>query len=479
MQSLAARRYTFFRLGLVTGLGLLILIYAVIAAYADVGPVPVAPPGSNLKTESETSVRMVSESVLLNIRSAALDDQTTLRLLPDTVVWGIEWLPAVADVTADFRLLNQGTASETLKVWFPLSADLKGEPIWVQIADFQVAVNGQPVAFEIVELPNPLGASQPLLSWASFDVTFPPGQEQSIRVAYVLPPQLTPGDTVGMEYAYIFQTGAGWAGTIGQAELVVVLPYPVSEETVGEMPAAGVVTGNQVRWNWTELEPTPEQDFYIHLLQPQHWDVLSAARSAVAGNANDGQAWLALGQVYQSLTHAKGPGFVRSFGSVYQPFGVQAYQEADRLLPGSPAPHAGLAELYLAQLFSARQAIPEDLALVQTELRLAEELLASQPSEAISQQVEQVRARLEIFLEQLGTATLQPPGAEMPSRVSATALTALPVVSDTPSAAAPTTPTLEPTANRQANSPLLLVAGLGILLLGGVLLLVGLGLRGR
>ncbi len=31
---------------------------------------------------------------------------------------------------------------------------------------------------------------------------------------------------------YIFQTGTGWAGPIGQADLVVNLPYPASAETL-------------------------------------------------------------------------------------------------------------------------------------------------------------------------------------------------------------------------------------------------------
>lgn len=454
--------------------GVALFLWLAEPALADVGPAPIAPPGSSLQPDSQTPIRMAAESVSLNIRASSADDQALLPLSPASAQWSTDWLPAVAEVRADFRLLNPTANSITMKVWFPLSADLKGEPLWLSVGDFQVEVAGQAVGYEEVELPNPGGADQPALPWASFQVVFPSGQETVIRVTYLLPAQTTPGDQVGMEFAYIFQTGAGWDRPIGLAELFVSLPYLASDETLGEAPPGMLIQGSQLSWRWSSFEPEAGDDFRIHLLQPQHWPALQDARAAVAANPQDGQAWLSLGRLYQHLTHTKGPTFARSFGKVFQPFGVQAFQEAARLLPGDPAPHAGLADQYLARLFTTRQASPDDLELVQNELRLAEELLVGNPSDDARLQIELARAQLESFQQQASSATAQAQNSPAPELTSTPAST--PTLNPTNQPTANTVPTTLPAGAepRKRSSLPLLLGGMMILLAGGLLLVVGL-----
>src|SRR4030042_1671258 len=128
-----------------------------------------------------------------------------------------------------------------MTAWFPLASvleivdwELYPNEIVPRIDNFQVSVDGNPVDYAVSELPNPKGADKPPLPWASIPVSFPAQKESDIQVSYLLPLQTS---VKGSELAlyYIFQTGAGWAGPIGTAELILNLPYPASSETLTRM----------------------------------------------------------------------------------------------------------------------------------------------------------------------------------------------------------------------------------------------------
>ncbi len=78
-------------------------------------------------------------------------------------------------------------------VWFPLASaldkswELNPDEVVPRIESFQVAVDGNPIDFDVSEWPNPKGADKPPLPWASFPVTFPADKETAIQVSYVLP----------------------------------------------------------------------------------------------------------------------------------------------------------------------------------------------------------------------------------------------------------------------------------------------------
>ena len=378
---------------------------------ADVGVQPILPGGSSLKPEDETPVEMQAEKVTLNVRKATEADNAVVKLNPE--IYGLQytqyspsWYPAVAEVNADFILKNPTSRVVSMTVWFPLASvlesvewELNPEEIVPRIEGFQVTVDGKAVDFGVSELPNPKGADKPPLPWASFPVTFPAGEEVLIQVSYVLPAQPTL-DYAGMTLYYIFQTGAGWAGPIGKAELVVNLPYPASAETIGAMPEGGQAEGQQVRWTWENLEPGPQDDFSILLLLPERWDELQAARADVKARPSDGQAWLNLGSTYKSLIFRGQWNYqISEFGETYQPLAVQACQEAARLLPGYAEPHVELAMVYLSML--PRNPSPEALQPVLDELKLGEGL---ELFEALKPNFDDM---LEWFLYNDATATAQ------------------------------------------------------------------------
>ena len=92
-----------------------------------------------------------------------------------------------------------------------------------------------------------------------------------------------------------------------------------------------------MRWIWENLEPGPQDDFFIQLLLLHRWDELQAARAAVTANPQDGEAWLNLASTY-SLSDSRqalfrGPhasGFWRNLPAI----GCAG-------CPGSAAPAAG------------------------------------------------------------------------------------------------------------------------------------------
>lgn len=397
---------------------------------ADVGPEPILPPGSNIKPEGKTSIEMQSETVVLTVRKATGSDNTAINISPGN--YGLDmfptWFPAVADVEAEFTMQNPTSEAVSMQVWFPLASTLEdvnwegrsGEVV-PSIRRFQVTVKGKIVDYSVSELPNPQGGDMPPLPWASFPVTFPAREKVRIKISYILPaqkPEAKWKDLV-MTFNYVFQTGAGWAGPIGKAELQVYLPYPASPETIMSMPAGGKVDGNQVRWTWENFEPGPGDDFSIMMMQPEPWENLKAARLAVRSKPKDGQSWLKLCETYHGLSYSLWHKIL-GFGEVYSALGLEACQEAAhflpktttsdgqawlslcatyyrlsegespdlslaveacheaaRILPGDAAPHYGLAILYLSKLSSSPS--QAQLQPVLDELEIGQELESAQP----------------------------------------------------------------------------------------------------
>ncbi|OGO25543.1 MAG: hypothetical protein A2136_02120 [Chloroflexi bacterium RBG_16_54_11] len=354
---------------------------------ADMGVQPILPGGSNIQPEGETPIQMASEKVVLNVRPATgMDDVVVTRNpgeygLSGSFDGSSGMYPAVADVLADFTMANPTDKVVSMTAWFPLASALETEEwnlnpgeVVPRIERFQVILGYRPLEYTIYELPNPKGEDKPPLPWASFPVTFPPGEETHVQVSYVVPAWWD-YNGLTMSFYYVFQTGAGWSGSIGKAELVINLPYPASAETIYAMPEGGLIGGHQVRWTWLDFEPGPQDDFFIKLLMLNRWDELQAARAAVAGNPQDGESWLNLASTYSMLTRGRSYSASRmlpGFGEIYQPLGVQAAQEALRLLPNDGRPHYELAILYTSTI--PENATIEHLKPVLEELKIVEEL---------------------------------------------------------------------------------------------------------
>jgi hypothetical protein len=304
-------------------------------AHADAAP-PLGPPGANPGPGNEgTQVRMVAETVLIEV----------LQQMPA----GIE---GRARVTADFTMRNLGTQAESMAARFPISCN-NGYYEYPEVQDLRVAVDGRSAPTRRIEGPERWGGE--VIPWAEFDVTFPPGQDVQLRITYTLDGS---GERSLVSFYYLLETGAGWKDTIGSADLIVRLPYPASlqnlwfsEETTGfsRTSPGGVISGNEVRWQLRDFEPTNEHNLEITLVRPSYWQPVLAERQNVAQRQNDGEAWGRLGRAYKDAILMRKDLRYDPGGKELYALGVEAYDHAVTLLPRDALWHAGFADLLAMQ----------------------------------------------------------------------------------------------------------------------------------
>lgn len=364
----------------------LVLTMPLSSVSADAAP-PEAPPGTTLLPgESITQVRMVAETVTLTISKNPSNPQK-----------------AIARTEAVFTMRNLGVQAETMAVRFPLSffnGNSDGYGGFPEISSINVKVDGKSVStrreiqpFTTSEYSFP---ERDEIPWAVFDVIFPPNQDVILEVAY---------DVNGFGYypyeafKYILETGAGWNGTIGSAEIIVRLPYEVSEQNLdlsgeaghGVSTPDGVRSGNEIRWSFTDLEPTYLDNIQIVVVAPALWEKVLSEKANVEKNPNDGEAWGRLGKAYKEVVMMP-KGYLRADRGGLELFALSkdAYERCLMLLPDDPLWHYGYAELlwsyYYYEIYftgkpDAQNILPTTLMHLQTaldldpNLQMAKELL--------------------------------------------------------------------------------------------------------
>jgi hypothetical protein len=319
------------------------------AAHADIAP-PAQPPGSSLQPGSEsTQVRMLAETILIEVMPGATDKSL-----------------GQAHVTAGFTMHNLGTTAEAMAARFPIGAS-DGWSHVNELRDLQVSVNGRTVSTRRISGEDPYGGSSQV-PWAEFDAAFAAGQDTPVQVKYTLEAS---GEYPFIWFKYILASGAGWNGSIGNADIIVRLPYQVSAQNVllntaevssYDTSQGGVINGAEIRWHYADLEPTRQDNFEIELVMPSVWEKLMIEQSNVDRNPKDGEAWGRLGRLCKDLTFSsRGKGFRRET-SVLDPGAaelyqrsLQAYDKAVTLLPKDALWHAGFAELLDYHAYFATQ----------------------------------------------------------------------------------------------------------------------------
>ena len=327
---------------------------------ADVAP-PETPPGANLYPGEElTQVRMVAETVILDIRQDPNDETG-----------------AIANTTATFTMRNLGRDTESMQARFPLSfysGGSDGFGNYPEIDGITVKINGRSISTKREMQPALANGYQehPDAPWAVFNVTFPPGEDVTVEVSYV---------TRGFGYypyeafKYILETGAGWKDTIGSADIIVRLPYEVSrhniwlpDETTGysQTSPGAVLSGKEVKWHFDNLEPTFESNIEITIVTPSLWQKVLNETDTVTKNPNDGEAWGRLGKAYKEIA-IMSKGFPRGDADGYDVFNLsrQAYEKCLSMLPEDSLWQFGYADLlwphYYFEIYMAGKPDSEDL----------------------------------------------------------------------------------------------------------------------
>lgn len=319
----------------------LISLFPIQSVGADVAP-PEAPPGANLVPGMEnTQVRMMAEKVLLTIT----EDPTDAR-------------GAVAYTEATFSMRNLGSTEERMQVRFPLTffnGNSDGFGNFPEIDGINAKVSGRAVSTRREMQPYLAGEfsypEQDEIPWAVFEVTFPPAQDVTIQVSYTVNGY---GYYPYESFLYVLETGAGWNGTIGIADVIVRFPYEVNEMNIwldfaggySEATQDATLSGNEVRWHYEELEPTREHNPVINAVAPALWKSILREIDAVTRNPKDGEAWGRLGKAYKEIARMP-KGYLREDEAGRKLFQLsrEAYETCLGLLPEDSLWHTGYADL--------------------------------------------------------------------------------------------------------------------------------------
>jgi tetratricopeptide (TPR) repeat protein len=358
------------RIYLIKLTGSLLIIFSFVIGNFQVGLTDIAPPeqppGGNPAPGMETTqVRMVDETVLIDV-------------IPTTPEGSL----GQAKVTANFTNQNMGTQAETLTVRFPLTSAYGSYYGEKEISDFKVKVNGESLPTHKIDSNYNGNYSGP---WAEFTVTFPPGEDVEIEVSYYVEGM---GEYPYIAFQYILETGAGWNGTIGSADVVVRFPYEVNPQNVifnpeigwSDTTPGGEIDGNEVLWHFEDLEPESSDNFAISLVMPSAWRAILREKENLAKNPQDGEAWGRLGKLYKEIYFLR-KGFREDAGGteLYQ-MSQEAYQKAVTLLPKDALWKAGFADLFWVHWYYSQGFMenPEYTEVIQA-LQLLQESLQLSP----------------------------------------------------------------------------------------------------
>jgi hypothetical protein len=401
-------------------------------AHADIAP-PEQPPGSSIAPDEMTNVTMLAEVVEITIVPLAGR--------------GSDFAERVqAKIKASFEMRNTGEDNEIMDVRFPLeplSGWGDGWGRYPRIEDIQIRVDERLVDAEVIEL-APESSSGESVGWAVFEVRFPAGKKVHVDVTYTLNPT---GYFPIVEFYYLLETGAGWKGPIGSAEILMQLPYQPSAENIvfGEFRTTpgGEIRANSIRWFWQNIEPTSGNNIRLSLVLPDIWQRVLDARQAVIANPQNADAWAARGETcMQAGSEWKGYAREDPGGQSLVVEAVYAFEQAVALQPENANFHAGLAEvIWFSEMFFWFDANPDDEASqrVVVEINTA---LALDPANARALGLkEQIPAEYFLILT--------------PTVVSPTFTPVLPTLTSTPriSSSATSTPAPQATASYTPITP--------------------------
>jgi hypothetical protein len=250
---------------------------------ADAAP-PLTPPASSIASGGSTRVQMWSEIVILDATGLATEDGLVL-------------------VTTRFRMRNTGVAPEDLRVRFPLEHPggwgdgYGGYPL---VENLEVFADGQPLETGEALEPTYLTQLDAKIRWATFDVHFPVERDVILTVEYTIH---AAADEFGTRLDYVMETGAGWAGSIERAAIILLLPYAATRDAyLGSLRSdawtSPVYSGNTMRWVRWHVEPTEEDNFEALLVPPHLWYRILTLQRRIANGVGIESDYLAQAEAY-------------------------------------------------------------------------------------------------------------------------------------------------------------------------------------
>ncbi|MBC7264606.1 MAG: hypothetical protein H5T64_09685 [Chloroflexi bacterium] len=248
--------YKLLALVALAGFFLMVIAYSAQADDASLGAV-----GYGVVPLDSNQVTMTAEQVEAEIR----DDQA--------------W------VTCVFTFTNAGPPIEVL-MGFPQARSIReGEA--PELMEFRAFVDDEEVPVTFLPNAQPQGEWD-YEGWHTFKVPFAASQTRTMRNTYH--GRLTWYSNGDRAFEYILRTGSTWQGPIGQADIVVRWERDryVVPETLSARPSGYLQGQRELRWHFTNLEPTLEDDIRISF-RPVYGPHNLGSASASSGHVNPAQ----------------------------------------------------------------------------------------------------------------------------------------------------------------------------------------------
>jgi len=197
------------------------------SVFADIAPNPIK--AKTISPQNQTSVRME----LFNMKN--LGEHEKLQIgFPEMSFYHFR-IKSIADEINRFNVKENGKAMK-----FAFSDSLR----------FNNEYRKKVEHYQIKE------------EWYLWETEFQKGETKTIEVQYTLP--------CGMQYksnkcyfTYLLHTGANWNGTIGKAEIIINLKDIALDSISSQNPANCEISGNQLIWTFSDLEPTINHDIMV------------------------------------------------------------------------------------------------------------------------------------------------------------------------------------------------------------------------
>ncbi|HLN73885.1 MAG: hypothetical protein ACM3O8_03095 [Methylococcaceae bacterium] len=225
---------------------LTLLLLGTLSTYADIRPNPIKAKG--IIAGKNTSIRMDSEMVVVDLYkdSAVVECHFYMKNDSDSQKLTIGF----PEMNFQYFRSNDGTETGNF------CAFENGER--VKLINFHQAASLKE-KFPFTGLTNQQGDDQP---WFLWDSEFDNGEKKTIVVRYTLPYGAT---KAGCRYfTYLLNTGSGWKGNIGKAEITVNLKDITPDLILKAMPGNYKTNGKQLSWIFTDFEPTIKDDINIY-----------------------------------------------------------------------------------------------------------------------------------------------------------------------------------------------------------------------
>ena len=242
--------------------------------------------------------------------------------------------------SATYKLHNTDVLNDVeIPLGFPTWAGANLVSDLNRFDDFQVLVDERPVRVSRSSAPLKIGNETRTVDWYSWTLKLASDEKHLVRLNF----SQDLGNQEFPRFQFGILTSTGWKGRIGSERLAVQMPAPTTlEQFLAFDPFIPDFDGQTLTWNAVTFEPSANMG--VTLVRPSSWQRLLAQRQAVAQDANDAGAHIALGATYNQF--AAVPSIRRdSFLSL----ALAEYEIATRLEPKNVSARSQLAQIYEAR----------------------------------------------------------------------------------------------------------------------------------